>query len=115
MLACQGRGNWRAARNEAEPALSDYTRVLDKAPDRNDARLDRGRLYVRLGRWEEATADFTKALELQPDFVPALRNRGHAYHQLGETAKAQADFSAALRFDPTEPERVPVQYRRQGD
>jgi hypothetical protein len=28
--------------------------------------------------------------------------------------KAQADFSESLRIDPSEPEKVPVQYRRQG-
>jgi len=67
-----------------------------------------------LGEHAKAIADFTKAIELWPDFAAALRNRAHSYHQLGDTAKAQADFSAALQIDPSEPERVPVQYRRQG-
>jgi Flp pilus assembly protein TadD len=50
-----------------------------------------------------------------PDFVAALRNRATSYDALGDTAKAQADFSSVLQLDPNEPERIPVQYRRQGN
>jgi tetratricopeptide (TPR) repeat protein len=54
--------NWLAGRNELEPALRGYARVLEKKPERNDVRLDRARLYARFGRWDEAIADFTKAV-----------------------------------------------------
>jgi tetratricopeptide (TPR) repeat protein len=52
----------RAGRNEVEPALRDYSSVLAKDPERNGVRLDRGRFYIRLGRWAEAEADFASAL-----------------------------------------------------
>jgi tetratricopeptide (TPR) repeat protein/tRNA A-37 threonylcarbamoyl transferase component Bud32 len=54
--------NWHVGRNEAELALHDFARVLEKDSDRDAVRLDRGRLYARLGRWEEAAADFRTAL-----------------------------------------------------
>jgi tetratricopeptide (TPR) repeat protein len=56
------RANWYAGTNERELAIRDYSRVLDKAPDRLGVYLDRGRLHTSFGRWEEAAADFTKGL-----------------------------------------------------
>jgi tetratricopeptide (TPR) repeat protein len=60
------RANWHAGRNEAELALHDFARVLEKDPERHDVRRDRGRLYARLGHWEEAAADFRTALRDGP-------------------------------------------------
>jgi tetratricopeptide (TPR) repeat protein/tRNA A-37 threonylcarbamoyl transferase component Bud32 len=56
------RANWHVGRNESDLALLDFARVLEKDPDRDAVRLDRGRLYARLGRWEEAAADLRAAL-----------------------------------------------------
>jgi len=56
------RAAFHAGRNEVEPALRDYASVLAKDPERTGVRLDRGRFYMRLGRWAEAEADFAAAL-----------------------------------------------------
>jgi tetratricopeptide (TPR) repeat protein len=54
--------SWHNTRNESESALRDYNKVLTLDPERNGVRLERGRIYVRLGRWEEAESDFSAAL-----------------------------------------------------
>jgi tetratricopeptide (TPR) repeat protein len=55
------------ARATAERGLADYTAALAKAPGLIEARLRRGRVLARLGRFEEARADLEQVERRAPD------------------------------------------------
>lgn len=76
------RGRWHREREEYEEAIADFSGVLESAPSRSDACMERAYCWHCLGREEEAAADIAraKALEAQerakeetkkkPSFLP---------------------------------------------
>jgi lipoprotein NlpI len=61
---------------------------------------NRGRAYLKKGKYEAAIADFSKAIELEPDKPLIYFDRGYAYTRKGEYDLAIADFSRAVELQP---------------
>jgi len=68
-----------------------------------DAYLDRGLVFLDIGKFDEALADFTRAHELDPKDPWPLANRGIAFAWSKNQAHAENDFRAVRAIDPTNP------------
>ncbi|MBS0360902.1 MAG: tetratricopeptide repeat protein [Proteobacteria bacterium] len=85
-------------------ALAAYDRGAKGGSDR--ALVDRGRLFVRQGRFADGRDDFNRALSHNSRNVEALAARGHSWVAEGKSKRAkaaQADLDAALEIDPNNP------------
>jgi tetratricopeptide (TPR) repeat protein len=87
---------------------SDGFKALDRAfaadPDTVSVLSNRGKILLRLKRFEEAIASFNRTLainQLQPD---ALCFRGDAFAELGLYDAAFADYERALQLAPNSPD-----------
>lgn len=74
-----------------------------KAATLADFHAARGRIFQRLGRFENATEDYSRAIALDPRDSFSLHSRGviHAYR--GRFAAAIADLNASLALRPDNP------------
>ena len=84
-------------------AMAQYDRAVKGPGDTRRALVDRGRLLVRQGRFDDGRQDFNRALSQNPRDVEALAARGHSWvaQRVGKRAPAAlADFNAALAIDP---------------
>lgn len=92
------------ALGDAAGAMAEYERALKGSGDAADrALVDRGRLLVRQGRFDDGRKDFDRALSHNPRNAEALAARGHSWVAQGRSKKAAAalaDFNAALAIDP---------------
>ncbi len=69
-LAYYNRGNARAALDDANGAIEDYTKCIEIDPTYPDAYANRANLRERRGDREGAIADWKKALEVAPQAWP---------------------------------------------
>jgi tetratricopeptide (TPR) repeat protein len=84
-------------------AMAEYEKAIRGPGDANRALVDRGRLLVRQGRFDDGRQDFDRALSRNPRDVEALAARGHSWVAQGKGKKAPAalaDFNAALAISP---------------
>ena len=70
------------------PALGWLTEWIEGRPNSLAARMKRGWVYERLGRFEDAEADYRAALTLQADHRPAQVRLGMVLIQQGKYAEA---------------------------
>jgi tetratricopeptide (TPR) repeat protein len=66
---------------------------------RSIAYRERGRIYSKLGRYEEALADFTRAIDLDSKSSGAIAHRGETYRQMKRYEEALADLTRAIDLD----------------
>jgi tetratricopeptide (TPR) repeat protein len=88
---------------DATGAMAEYDRAIHGGGDAHRALVDRGRLLVRQGHFDEGRKDFDRALSQNSRDVDALAARGHSWVAQGKGKKAPAaiaDFNAALAIDP---------------
>lgn len=84
-------------------ALAEYDKAVRGPGDTRRALVDRGRLLVRQGRFDDGRQDFNRALAQNPRDIEALAARGHSWvaQRVGKRAPAAlADFNTALAIDP---------------
>ena len=87
-------------------------RINTAEKNSNQVRSDNSKLRAQideLNNYAEQSAQWAVEAQLTDQTVAIVAERGVDE----DTVKAQADFSASLRIDPSEPERVPPQYRKQ--
>jgi len=82
-----------------EEALSDMNKALAMCPTLTEARLDRGRLLLRLHRPDEALADLRAAAEAKPGEPTAHFSLAQAYRALGRTQEAQQEMQIFAKLD----------------
>lgn len=90
------RGRAWLREEEAEEAVSDFTRALELQPDSPALLQDRARAHTRLGAHRQAAADWSAIIALAPAADTAYLRRADAYLAAGDTAAALADFDAVL-------------------
>lgn len=84
----------------AQPALADYQRLLDRAPDDAHARASRAHLLARAGHREAALADLRALVVQQPQAATAWFNLGYLLEAGGDLDEAVAAFRQALALEP---------------
>jgi lipoprotein NlpI len=82
------------------PALTDFTRAFQLAPENAEILYFRGIVH-RLARQHAASiADLTELISRKPDHIGAYNNRALAYAEIGNHDRALSDYDRALRLNP---------------
>jgi tetratricopeptide (TPR) repeat protein len=86
------------------------TNEIAISPSNPELHVDRGWLYIDMGKYDLAAVDFSKAIELQsrqlqgrdraPQAAPLLKSRAMLLAQLGKFNEAIADFQRAAELAP---------------
>src|SRR5262245_6519628 len=92
-----GRGQARAAANDAKGAEADYTRGLVLDPALREAWVARAQLRARAGRYEEARDDYAAALRIRAS-ASVLRELAGLHLAKELWAPAVACYESALRI-----------------
>jgi tetratricopeptide (TPR) repeat protein len=74
--------------------------ALDAASSLPEARMERGRAYLRHSDLEKALADFREAAKMLPNSAEPLIFQGFCYDKMGQQAKAEAAWRDAVRVAP---------------
>jgi tetratricopeptide (TPR) repeat protein len=88
---------------QSRPAIEDFNRAVQLAPESASVYNNRGNVLLALGLAQEAVRDFDRAIVLAPGYAAAFTNRASALVQLGEPDAAIRDFSQAARLTPQNP------------
>lgn len=81
-------------------AANDYGQVNEIDPKNEEAMLEQGKVYTRLGEHSSAIDSYTRLIKTNPKNVAALCQRGGARLQLREHEAAFDDYLAGLKFAP---------------
>jgi tetratricopeptide (TPR) repeat protein len=89
--------------NDYQTAISEYKKVLDKAPRSSDIWLRLGETYRRSGDLTSAAANFKKAQEVAPNNVLAYLQLALLYDTGGQKTDARPLYEQILRLQPDNP------------
>jgi len=81
-------------------AITEYNASLNIDPNKTDALVNRGEVYMRIGKLDDAIFDFSRAIELNPSLTIAYTNRAAASMQKSRYIDAIADYNIALTQAP---------------
>jgi tetratricopeptide (TPR) repeat protein len=84
-------------------AIQYYEAVLEKQPDRAEARSNLGAALMKIGRFEEAITQYRKALETRPEMTNVRFNLALAYYKADRLAEAAPEFAKVLEQSPKHP------------
>ncbi len=87
--------------NNAEAAISEFTRALSLYPQYLRALNDLGVLYLKLNRLDEAVSTFTQAISLNQRFHFPRLNLGVAYNRQGKFGDAIKVLDKLVKEQPT--------------
>jgi tetratricopeptide (TPR) repeat protein len=90
---------------DLEGAIRGYLAILAKRPELNDARINLGAAYARLGRYEEAITQYTLALARDQRNQTTRYNLALAYYKaalFAEAAGEMAPLTAVIQKDQPE-------------
>jgi tetratricopeptide (TPR) repeat protein len=82
-----------------EEALADVNKALSMCPNLAEARLDRGRLLLKLHRNEDAISDLRAAADANPNEPTAHFSLAQAYRALGRTQEAHQEMEVFSKLD----------------
>lgn len=82
-----------------EESLEYVNKALAVCPALTDARLDRGRLLLKLQRYDEAIPDLQAVAKAQPDEARPHFLLAQAYRALGRTAESQEEMQTFSKLD----------------
>lgn len=90
---------------DKDKAISDYSRVIEVDPSREEAYLQRGELYAcKIGDSfdyvDNAISDYDKAIALNPKNDTAYSTRGTLHATKGAFSLAFSDCNAAIEINP---------------
>lgn len=88
------------ALGQFDPAIADYTAVIQAEPKNSLAYNNRGAVYSKKQDLDKALADFNMAIQIDPRYTQAFSNRGSLYADQQKWDLALADFDKALEIDP---------------
>ena len=84
---------------QPEEALGYIDKALATCPNLSEARLDRGRILLKLHRNQEALRDLEAAVKATPNEPTAHFSLAQAYRALGQTEQAQAEMQIFAKLD----------------
>jgi len=93
------RGMAYGKATDAQKALEDFSRAIQKNPMLYEAYKYRGNIFGLMKNYERSVEDLNVFLEQYPDEVPELYNRGLSLANLNRDEDAIADFSRALELN----------------
>ena len=85
---------------EDEPAIADYTHVIERIEVPAWVHFARGVAYGKNGEYDRAAADFERTIAIEPRFGDAYYNRAIAYDLGGDGDTALAAYQDAARALP---------------
>ena len=102
--AYQHRGRLYDDRDQAELAISDYSKSIRLYPYDCTVYVRRGLARALSGNYEGAVEDCAKAIRMNPDDAEAYFVCGLANERLGNLQRAKQDFMKAFELAPDDPE-----------
>jgi len=81
-----------------DAAVSTYTRIIRRNPNKADAYFNRGLAYKNTGRTDQALSDYGAAIALDPTHRKAYFDRANIRYRLGLYGDAIRDYFKALRL-----------------
>lgn len=104
------RGAIAMSNGNYDEAITEFTKVMEIAPDNESGYYARASAYYRKGKYDLAINDFTKAIQLNPKRVdPDYNGRGLSYSAKGDYQSAISDFTKAIEIYPN-----PLYYNNRG-
>jgi tetratricopeptide (TPR) repeat protein len=94
------QGKDLANRKDFAGAINAFTKVIELAPNNEEAYIDRGGAKFNQKDYQGAMADWSQAMTINPKNPVNYNNRGAAKKCLGDMAGAQADFQKAVELNP---------------
>jgi tetratricopeptide (TPR) repeat protein len=88
------------ATKDAEQRLTLLRQVVESNPAYAEARLELGRAYRQLSRYDDAVKELTAAQGLEPDNPVVYRELGVCYSKMGKPELAAEALREAVRLDP---------------
>lgn len=85
-----------------EGAIEDFGQAIELSPRHEEAYVNRGNVYRKLGNYRGAIADYTQAIQLNPTFTYLYNTRGNLREDLKDYKGAIADYAKAARLYPEE-------------
>jgi tetratricopeptide (TPR) repeat protein len=82
-----------------EQALSDVNKALEMCPNLSEARLDRGRLLLKLHKEADALPDLQAAVKANPTEPGVHFSLAQAYRAVGKPQEAQAEMKVFAKLD----------------
>ena len=86
--------------NRLDDALESYTYSLNIAPKSVQTLLDRGALYLDMGKPDQAYVDYSEVLDLDKDNMEALLFRAYISMKRRDYKAARLDYTNLLLVEP---------------
>ena len=93
-------GACKAAQDDIQGALINYTKAVEINPSYSDAYFNLGNIYQQLNQIDESINSYKKSIELNPKFPEAHNNLGNIYQQLFMPDEAIVQFENAIKYGP---------------
>ena len=94
----RGRIHW--GRNQADEAVSSFSKAINRDNAFAPAYRYRANAYKEMGELEAALADYTVLISLNPEAI-FYNRRGLIYEELGLFSQAEEDYSRAIEANPS--------------
>jgi len=91
-----GRGSVYMKIGDADKALEDFSKAIERNPDSYDAYFSRAGVLSEREDYEAAISDLNNALDLNLDYPAARLSRGYLRSKLEDYDRAIRDFTAVL-------------------
>ena len=94
------RGRAKVALNQTEPAIRDFSKVIQLQPRDPQAYVERAAVHLGVNDYAAVVADCGDAISRDPKLAYAYTLRGMAFRGMGNLPKALEDFNRAVELSP---------------
>lgn len=89
-----------------EEPLQETLKSYELHPEEASLRIDLGRRYLELGRYEDAIRMFSTGIAADPESEIDYRYRGECYYHLQQFDRAMSDFEEAKKLAIVQPNQI---------
>ena len=83
-----------------DETIAIYQRIVERAPDKMEARIGLGNALIAQDKIDEAIKAFTAAVRIEPKSASLWKVRGYALARLGRWRESRDDLNRALEIEP---------------